>query len=152
MFRCNVQYTQLSSSQKMKKNYTWKFFSFIAGVVDIAENHPFAIISANFRKKLKRSQWHTQGPWGTLIYENDMKSKISYQTPFKPVRRNSSEIYNFLISFGNSRFNLPLFDISCSWCFEEKLFMNLNSLIHRLRLPDQLLHLNCCSCCTAGRA
>jgi hypothetical protein len=29
-----VMYTQLSSTQKMKKNYTCIFFSFIAGVVD----------------------------------------------------------------------------------------------------------------------
>ncbi len=42
-------YAQLSSSQKMKKTYTWKFFSFIAGVLDTAE-HPFAIISTNFWK------------------------------------------------------------------------------------------------------
>ncbi len=42
--------TQISVSKFFKKNYTWKFFSFIAGVVDTAEQHPFAIISANFRK------------------------------------------------------------------------------------------------------
>ncbi len=36
----------------MKKNYTWKFFSFIAGVVDTTDKHSFVIISANFRKKL----------------------------------------------------------------------------------------------------
>ncbi len=32
--------------------------------VDNADKHSFAIISANFRKNSKRSQWETQGPGG----------------------------------------------------------------------------------------
>jgi hypothetical protein len=44
--------TQVSSQQKIKKNYTSKFFSFIAGVVDTGDKHSFVIISANFRKNL----------------------------------------------------------------------------------------------------
>jgi hypothetical protein len=55
-----VKYTQLRSSQKMEIF----FLSFIAGVVDTSDKHSFAIISANFHKKSKRSQWHTQGPGG----------------------------------------------------------------------------------------
>ncbi len=66
----------------MKKNYTWTFFSFIASV-DTAEQHPFAIISANFRKKSKRSQWHTQGPGGHWFTTKNLRSKISCQTPLK---------------------------------------------------------------------
>ncbi len=75
IFRCNVHSTRLFT---MKKNYTWKFFSFIAGVVDTAEQHQFAIISANFRKKWKRSQWHTQGPGGHWFTKKtwDRKSRV----------------------------------------------------------------------------
>ncbi len=75
-------YTQLGSSQKMKKNYAWKFFSFIAGVVDTSEQPLFAIISANFRKKSKRSQRHAQGPGGHDL-QKKLTSKISCQTSFK---------------------------------------------------------------------
>ncbi len=39
IFRCNVHSTKLFT--KNEKNYTWKFFSFIADVVDTAEQHPF---------------------------------------------------------------------------------------------------------------
>jgi hypothetical protein len=46
--------TKVSSQQK-KKNYTSKFFSFIAGVVDTGDKHSFAIIFANFRKNSKWS-------------------------------------------------------------------------------------------------
>jgi hypothetical protein len=38
-----------------EKNYASNIVSYIAGVVDTAKKHPFAIISANFRKNLKRS-------------------------------------------------------------------------------------------------
>jgi hypothetical protein len=33
----------------MKKNFISKFFSFFAGVIDTADKHSFANISANFR-------------------------------------------------------------------------------------------------------
>jgi len=39
----------------MKKNFISKFFSFFAGVVDTADKHSFANISANFRKNMKWS-------------------------------------------------------------------------------------------------
>jgi hypothetical protein len=45
----------------MKENSILKFFSFFAGVVDTADKHSFANISANFRKKSKWSYWDTQG-------------------------------------------------------------------------------------------
>ncbi len=62
IFRCKVHSTKLFT--KNEKKYTWKFFSFIMGVVDTADKYSFAIISVNFRKKSKWSQWHTQGPGG----------------------------------------------------------------------------------------
>ncbi len=76
-------YTQLGSSQKLKKNYTLKFFSFIAGVVDTAEQHPFAIIYANFRKKSKRSQWHTQGPGGHWFTKKTWGRKSRVRLPLR---------------------------------------------------------------------
>ncbi len=69
--------------KKILKKLYLKFFSFIAGVVDTAEQHPFAIISTNFRKKSKRSQRHTQGPGGNWFRKKNLKSNISCQTPFK---------------------------------------------------------------------
>jgi hypothetical protein len=62
----------------MKKNYTLKFFSFIAGVLDTAEQHLFAIISANFLKKIEMAR----GQGDTYLQKN-LKSKISCQNPFK---------------------------------------------------------------------
>jgi hypothetical protein len=47
--------TKLSSQQNMKKKFISKFFSFFAGVLDIADKHSFANISANFRKNSKWS-------------------------------------------------------------------------------------------------
>ncbi len=70
-------YTQLSSSIKIQKNYTWKLFSFIAGVVDTAEQHPFEIISAKFwndPKGILRGQ-------GTLIYEKTLSRKSCDRIP-----------------------------------------------------------------------
>ncbi len=68
----------------MKKNYTWKFFSFIAGVVDTADKHSFVIISANFRKKLNDPNGILRGQGDTDLRKN-LKSKISCQTPFKQI-------------------------------------------------------------------
>jgi hypothetical protein len=67
----------------MKKIVSQNFFIFFRRFrVDTANKHSFAIISANFRKNLKRSQRDTQRPGpGTLIYEKNLK--ISCQTPFK---------------------------------------------------------------------
>jgi hypothetical protein len=52
---------------------------FIPGVIDTADKYSFAIISANFKKKLKRYS----EPQEILIQEKKLKSKISCQTPFK---------------------------------------------------------------------
>ncbi len=62
----------------MKKN-------FYGRCVDTADKHSFAKISVNFRKNLKWSLWdtHYSGARGTLIHENNLKLKISCQTPFK---------------------------------------------------------------------
>ncbi len=83
----------------MKKNYTWNFFSFIAGVIDTAEQHTFAIISANFRKKSKRSQWHSQGPGGHWFTKKTWGRKSRVRLPlmawfewfFNTVWRNSCQ-------------------------------------------------------------
>jgi hypothetical protein len=64
-----------------ENHYTSKFFSFIADVIGTSDKHSFPIISANFRKNSKQSQWDTQWPRGTLI--KNMKLKISCQTFFK---------------------------------------------------------------------
>jgi hypothetical protein len=66
----------------MKKKFISKFFYFFAGVVDIADKHSFANISANFRKNTKWLMGHS-GARGTLIYEKNLMLKISCQTPFK---------------------------------------------------------------------
>ncbi len=42
---------------------------FIAGVVDTADKHSFAIISANFRKKVEMILMNYSGAQGTLIHE-----------------------------------------------------------------------------------
>ncbi len=60
---------------------------FIAGVVDTADKHSFTNISANFRKKSKRSLMIYSGARRTLIHEKKLKSKISCQTPFKGWRK-----------------------------------------------------------------
>ncbi len=53
-----------------------------AGVVDTADKHSFANISANFRKKFEMVLMGYSGAKGTLIYEKNQMSKISCQTPF----------------------------------------------------------------------
>ncbi len=65
----------------MKKNYISKFFSFIAGVVDTADKNSYANISANFRKKFEMVLMEHSGAQGKLIYEKNLKLKISCQTP-----------------------------------------------------------------------
>ncbi len=68
---------------KIWKNLHFKIFSFIAGVVDTADKHLFAIFSANFWKKVETIHMGYSGARGTLIYEKNLKSKVSCQTPFK---------------------------------------------------------------------
>jgi hypothetical protein len=60
------QHLKMKNKQKFNifKNFISKFLSFFPGVVDTADKHSFAIISANFRKNLKRSQLYTQRPGG----------------------------------------------------------------------------------------
>ena len=71
----------------MKKNFISKFFSFFASVVDTADKHSFANISANFRKKFEMFLMGYSGPPGTLIYEKNLQAKISCQTPFNIMYR-----------------------------------------------------------------
>ncbi len=53
----------------MNKNFISKFFSFFAGVVDTADKHSFANISANFRKKFGMVLMGYSGARGKLIYK-----------------------------------------------------------------------------------
>ncbi len=69
----------------MKKNLISKLFSFFAGVIDTADKHSFANISANFCKKFEMVLMGYSGARGTLIYEKKLMSKISCQTPFKGI-------------------------------------------------------------------
>ena len=55
----------------------------ITGVLDTSDEHKFANISENFRKKFKKAPMEYLGAWGTLIHEKNLKSKILCQTPFK---------------------------------------------------------------------
>jgi hypothetical protein len=50
-------------------------------VVDTGD-HKIVNIAANFRKNLKRPHWDTQRVRGKLIHEENLKLKISCQTPF----------------------------------------------------------------------
>ncbi len=52
----------------MKKIYTSKFSSFIAGVVDTADKHRFANITANFRKILNGPNGTLRGPGDTDLW------------------------------------------------------------------------------------
>jgi hypothetical protein len=70
---------------KYLKNIYLKLFSFFAGVIDTADKHSFANISANFRKKFEMVLMGYSGAQGTLIYEKNLKAKISCQTPFNPI-------------------------------------------------------------------
>ena len=54
----------------MKKSY-FKIFLFFASVVDTADKHSFEMVLMGY-----------SGAQGTLIYEKNLKSKISCQTPF----------------------------------------------------------------------
>ncbi len=69
----------------MRQSFTSKFFSFIPSVVDTADKYSFAIISVNFCKNLKRSQWDTQGPGGHCFMKKNLKSNLKRQTPFKRI-------------------------------------------------------------------
>ncbi len=66
----------------MKKKIISKFLSFFAGVVD-PDKHSFVNISVNFSKKFEMVLMGYSGARGTLIYEKNLMSKISCQTPFE---------------------------------------------------------------------
>jgi hypothetical protein len=63
----------------MKKNYVLKFLSFFAGVVDTADKHSFA---PRIFEKFVMILMGYSGVRGKLIYEKNLKLKISCQTPF----------------------------------------------------------------------
>ncbi len=66
-----------------KKNLTQNFFSFFAGVVDTTDKNSFPNISAKIFEKIRNGlSGILRGP-GALIYEKNLMSKISCQTPFK---------------------------------------------------------------------
>ncbi len=71
----------------MKKKFISKFFSFFAGVVDTADKHSFANISANFRKKYEMVLMGYSGARGTLIYEKNLMLKIRVRLPLRIVLR-----------------------------------------------------------------
>jgi hypothetical protein len=50
---------------------------------DTADKHSFAIISANFRKKIETIPMGYSGARRNLTYKKKLKTKISCQTPFK---------------------------------------------------------------------
>jgi hypothetical protein len=77
----------------MKKIFIPKFFSFFAGVVDTADKHSFANIE--FSKKFEMILLGYSEAQGTLIYEKNLKSKISCQTPFKFLNKESS-LYSYI--------------------------------------------------------
>ncbi len=58
------RYLQMNVYHQCHFDTHGKLFSGVAGVVDTANKHSFAIISAKFRKNSKPSQWDTQGPGG----------------------------------------------------------------------------------------
>ena len=66
---------------KYFKNVISKFLSFFAGVVDTADKHSFAIISANFLKKFLTIPMGCSEARGPSTYEKNLKSKFSCQTP-----------------------------------------------------------------------
>jgi hypothetical protein len=101
-----VNGTKLSSQQNILKNFISKFFSFFAGVVDTADKHSFANISANFRKKFEMVLMGYSGARGTLIYEKNLKAKISCQTPFNG--RNTSFFIIYCRCFYSSSLNATL--------------------------------------------
>ncbi len=68
----------------MKKYFISKFFSFFASVVETADKHSFANISMNFQKIWNVPNGTLRVPGDAdLLYEENLKSKISCQTPFK---------------------------------------------------------------------
>jgi hypothetical protein len=52
----------IDTGEQLSPLTTTPAIKFFPGVVDTADKHSFANISMNFRKNLKQSQWHTQGP------------------------------------------------------------------------------------------
>jgi hypothetical protein len=57
------------------KIYTLTFFSFISGVVDTADKHSVANISANFRKKFEMVLKRYSGAQGKMIHEKKLEAE-----------------------------------------------------------------------------
>ncbi len=77
---------------KNEKNGTWKFFSFRC------RWHRWQTFIREFSKKLETIPMAYSGARGTLIYEKNLKSKISCQTPF-----NWCCLYNWWPEYRNMR-------------------------------------------------
>ncbi len=62
----------------MKKKFISKFFSIFAGVVDTADKHSFANISANFEKIWNGPNGILRGPGDTDLWKkSDVKNLVS---------------------------------------------------------------------------
>ncbi len=80
-------------TSRLRTGKPWTFIAgvvdtaeqFIAGVVDTADKHSFAIISANFRKKVEMILMDYSGARGTLIHEKnwDRKSRVRLPLSFQ---------------------------------------------------------------------
>ncbi len=67
----------------MKKIYTLKFFSFIVGVIWHRWQTFISDYFREFSKKFETIPMRYSEARGKLIYEKNLKLKISWQTPFK---------------------------------------------------------------------
>ncbi len=65
---------------KYGKLSAWKFYSFIASVIDTGDIPLHSNILTNFSKNLKWLQKEYWRPWGKVICERNKKLKISCQT------------------------------------------------------------------------
>ncbi len=70
------------------------------GVVDTGDKHSFAIISANFRKNSKRSQWDTQRPGGHWLMKKTWSRNSRVRLPLSAyVRKSWSSVLQFSRSY-----------------------------------------------------
>ncbi len=71
-YKCKVHSTKLLT--KNEKNFTSKFFSFIAGVIDTADKHSFTN-SANFEKIRNNPNGILWGPGDTELWKKTWSQK-----------------------------------------------------------------------------
>ncbi len=76
-------YTQLSSSQKKEKKLYLKIFLFYRRCRWHRWTTSIRDYLREFSKKIETISMAYSGARGTLIYEKNLKSKTSCQTPFK---------------------------------------------------------------------